>query len=67
MLADFLVVDALSPYNAIMGRTWLHCIEAIPATRHQKLKFRLENENDRVEVITVRGDQHIAQRCALKT
>ena len=61
MLADFLVVDAPSPYNAIMGRTWLHSIEAIPSTRHHKLKFPLENENGRVEVIMVRGDQHMAK------
>ncbi|XXG70590.1 hypothetical protein AAC387_Pa07g0034 [Persea americana] len=54
LLADFLVVDAPSLYNAIMGRTWLHSMEAVPFTRHQKLKFPLENENDKVEVITVK-------------
>ena len=63
MLADFLVVDAPSPCNVIMGRTWLHSMEAVPSTRHQKLKFPLENENDRVKVITIRGDQHMAKQC----
>ena len=39
LFADFLVVDAPSPYNAIVGRTWLHNMEAVPSTYHQKLKF----------------------------
>ncbi|XXG82869.1 hypothetical protein AAC387_Pa10g0752 [Persea americana] len=48
-----------------MGRTWLHNIEAVPSTCYQKLKFLLENENDRVEVITVKGDQHMAKQCLM--
>ncbi|XXG76110.1 hypothetical protein AAC387_Pa08g0533 [Persea americana] len=40
---DFLVVDVPSPYNVIMRMTWLHSMEAVPSTRHQKLKFPLEN------------------------
>ena len=31
----FLVVDDLEPYNAIVGRTWLHSMKAIPLTYHQ--------------------------------
>ena len=38
-------------------------MEVVPSTRHQKLKFPLENENGRVEMITVRGDQHMAKQC----
>ena len=37
-------------------------MEEVPSTCHQKLKFPLENENGRVEVITVRGDQHMAKQ-----
>ena len=36
---EFLVVQASSPYNAIMGRDWLYRMKAIPSTLHQKLRF----------------------------
>uniref|UniRef100_A0A2N9HX24 Integrase catalytic domain-containing protein n=1 Tax=Fagus sylvatica TaxID=28930 RepID=A0A2N9HX24_FAGSY len=36
---EFIVVKASSPYNAIMGRDWLHRMKAIPSTLHQKLRF----------------------------
>lgn len=32
---EFIVVDAPSPYNAILGRNWLHSIKAIASTYHQ--------------------------------
>ncbi|XXG69130.1 hypothetical protein AAC387_Pa06g2069 [Persea americana] len=62
---DFLVVDVPSPYNVIMGRTRLHSMEAVPSTRHKKLKFPLENQSDRTDVITARGDQHMAKQCLM--
>ena len=31
---DFIVVDAFSPYTAIMGRPWLHTLEAVSSTLH---------------------------------
>ncbi|XXG59269.1 hypothetical protein AAC387_Pa04g1379 [Persea americana] len=62
---DFLVVDVPSPYNVMMGRTWLHGMEAVPSTRHQKLKFPLENLSGRTDVITIRGDQHMARQCLM--
>ena len=65
MQTNFLVVDVPSPYNVIMGRTWLPSMEAVSSTRHQKLKFPLENESGRVEVITIRGDQHMAKQCLM--
>ncbi|XP_050242318.1 uncharacterized protein LOC126691308 [Quercus robur] len=36
---DFIVVDAFSPYTAIMGRPWLHTLGAISFTLHQKIKY----------------------------
>ena len=31
---DFIVVDAFSPYTAIMGRPWLHSLGAVSSTLH---------------------------------
>ena len=36
---DFIVVDVFSPYTAIMGRPWLHTLEAVSSTLHQKVKY----------------------------
>ena len=36
---DFIVVDAFSPYTAIMGRPWLHTLGAVSSTLHQKVKY----------------------------
>ena len=35
----FSVVKDLGPYNAIMGRTWLHYMKAIPLTYHQTINY----------------------------
>ena len=31
---DFIVVDAFSPYTAIIGRPWLHSLGAVSSTLH---------------------------------
>ena len=36
---DFIMVDAFSPYTAIMGRPWLHSLGAVSSTLHQKVKY----------------------------
>ena len=36
---DFIVVDAFSPYTAIMGKPWLHTLGAVSSTLHQKVKY----------------------------
>lgn len=36
---EFLVVDVPSPYNAIMGCTWIHSMKAVPSSYHQKIHF----------------------------
>nr|XP_023888722.1 uncharacterized protein LOC112000788 [Quercus suber] len=43
MEVDFIVVDAYSPYTAIMGRPWLHVLGAVSSTSHQKVKFPLRD------------------------
>ena len=35
----FSVVEDLGPYNAIVGRTWLHSMKAIPSTYHQTVSY----------------------------
>ena len=35
----FLIVEDLGPYNAIMGRAWLHSMKAIPSTYHQLVRY----------------------------
>ena len=36
---DFIVIDAFSPYTAIVARPWLHTSEAVSSTMHQKVKY----------------------------
>ena len=38
---DFIVVDAYSPYTAIVAKPWLHALGAISSTLHQKVKYKL--------------------------
>ena len=39
---DFIVVDAYSPYTAIVDRPWLHTLGAVSFTLHQKIKYPFE-------------------------
>lgn len=55
VMVNFIVVNAFSPYMAILGRPWIHAMGAVPSTLHMKVKFSTE---DGVNV--VRGDQQVA-------
>ena len=57
---EFIVIRGFSPYNAIVGRDWLHRIKAVPSTLHQKLRFPTEDG-----VMEINGDQVIAKQCVL--
>ncbi|XP_075654882.1 uncharacterized protein LOC142625055 [Castanea sativa] len=46
---DFIVVDAYSPYTAIVARLWLHALGAVSSTLHLKVKFL---SRDQVEKLT---------------
>ena len=35
----FSVVEDLGPYNAIVGRAWLHAMKAVPSTYHQTISY----------------------------
>lgn len=39
----FSVVEDLSPFNAILGCTWLHGMKVIPSTYHQVVSFIIWN------------------------
>ena len=55
---DFTVVDAYSPYTAIVARPWLHALGAVSSTLSQRVKYPLEG---RVKEII--GDQAMARQC----
>ena len=62
----YLVVNALSAYNILLGRPTLNRIGDVPSTRHMKVKLpSMEGV-----VITIRSDQKEAKKCyenSLKT
>ena len=39
---DFIVVDAYSPYTAIVARPWLHTLRVVSSTLHFKVKYPSE-------------------------
>uniref|UniRef100_A0A2N9HMM7 Uncharacterized protein n=1 Tax=Fagus sylvatica TaxID=28930 RepID=A0A2N9HMM7_FAGSY len=49
---EFWVLNSYSPYNAILGRPWLHKMKAVPSTLHQRLRFPTPEG-----IMEVRGDQ----------
>ena len=53
---DFIMVNAYSPYTAIVARPWLHALEAVSSTLHQKVKY---SSNGQVKEIV--GNQSIAK------
>ena len=55
---DFIVVDAYSPYTAIVARPWLHTLGAVSSTLHQKIKYP---SGGQIEEIL--GDQTMARQC----
>ena len=55
---DFIVVDAYSPYTAIVVRPWLHTLEAVSSTLHQKIKYSSEGQ-----IEEILGDQDMARQC----
>lgn len=55
---QFSVVEDLSPFNAILGRTWLHRMKVIASTYHQMISFiTLDGQID------LYGSQLAAQQC----
>ena len=55
---DFIVVDAYSPYTAIVARPWLHTLRALSSTLHQKIKYPSEGQ-----IEEILGAQTMARQC----
>ncbi|XP_026378430.1 uncharacterized protein LOC113272851 [Papaver somniferum] len=58
VLGNFLLLDCRAPYNAIVGRDWMHEIGAVTSSYHQYLKFMAPEG-----VVKVRSDQMAAHKC----
>ena len=58
MTVKFLIVDAPSAYNMLLGRPSLNAIKAIPSAYHMVIKFPTTNG-----VGMVREDQRVAREC----
>ena len=57
---DFIVVDAYSPYTAVVARPLLHTLGAVSSTLHQKIKYP---SGGKIEEIL--GDQTMARQCMI--
>ncbi|XP_062155324.1 uncharacterized protein LOC133863398 [Alnus glutinosa] len=58
IMVKFLIVDRVSAYNAIIGRTALNDLKAVTSTPHFSMKFPTEEG-----VGVVKGDLKEARRC----
>ena len=52
------MMDAFSPYTTIVARPWLHTLEAVSSTLHQKVKYPSEGQ-----IEEILGDQVVARQC----
>ncbi|MCQ7416409.1 retropepsin-like domain-containing protein, partial [Salmonella enterica] len=57
-MINFLVVDCVPAYNAILGRPTLHGLKAVASTYHQVLKFPTEKG-----IGAVYGEQKMSREC----
>ena len=55
---NFIMVDAYSPYTAIVGRPWLHALRAVSSTLHLKVKYLFGGQ---IEELV--GSQSSARQC----
>ena len=54
----FSVVEDLGPYNAIVGRAWLHAMKAVPSTYHQIISYLTTSGH-----VDLQGSQLAACQC----
>ena len=56
------MVDAHSPYTAIVARPWFHTLGAVSSTLYQKIKYP---SGGKIEEIL--GDQTMTRQCMIAT
>jgi hypothetical protein len=57
---EFWVLNSYSPYNAILGRPWLHKMRVVPSILHQRLRFPTPEG-----IMEIRGDQVATKQCLI--
>ena len=57
-VVKFLIVDAPSAYNMLLGKPSLNALRVVPSAYHMVIKFPIENG-----VGMVQGDQRVAREC----
>ena len=62
LLVNFLVMESISAFNAIMGRGWIHAMNGVVLTLHQVMRCQSPDERYRIDI---RGDQSQARKCHL--
>ena len=55
---DFIIMDAYSPYTAIVARPWLHTLGAVSSILHQKVKYPSGGQ-----IKEILGDKAMARQC----
>ena len=60
LITRFVIVDIPLPYNAIVGRDWLHMMRGVASMLHQVIKFTTT-----VGEKTLYGDKVMAKCCYL--
>ena len=55
VMMNFIVVNAFSPYMAILARLWIHTMCVVLSTLHVKVKFPTKQG-----IVVVKGDQNKA-------
>ena len=54
----FSVVEDLGPYNAILGRAWLHAMKVVPSTYHKTINYLTASGQ-----VDLQGSQLAARKC----
>nr|XP_009762089.1 PREDICTED: uncharacterized protein LOC104214160 [Nicotiana sylvestris]XP_016445245.1 PREDICTED: uncharacterized protein LOC107770449 [Nicotiana tabacum] len=52
----FQVINDNIRYNALLSRSWIHSMRAVPSTLHQMIKFPIKDG-----ITTIYGEQHVVK------